>query len=180
MPRLFVALALPYDVRLRLTWLCAGVAGAHWAGIDQLHVTLRFIGDVDGIVADDVAESLADVDDRSFDLALKGIGNFDKGRYPTVLWVGVADKAPLVRLHEKIERRLERIGLEPEARKYHPHVTLARLKGAYRDRVGAYLAHHGEFATAPVKVDLFHLFSSHRGNDGAVYRIERSYALDGD
>ena len=177
MPRLFVAVGLPLEVRTRLAGLCAGMPGAHWAGIDQLHVTLRFIGEVDGIAADDIAEALEDIDGREFELELKGVGNFEKGPSPTVLWVGVAGKAPLQRLHEKIDRRLALMGLAPETRKYHPHVTLARLKGAYRDRVAAYLAHHGDFAATPVPIAEFHLYSSHRGQNGAVYRVERSYSL---
>ncbi|MEX2650094.1 MAG: RNA 2',3'-cyclic phosphodiesterase [Alphaproteobacteria bacterium] len=177
MPRLFVAIALPEAVRLRLAGLCAGVPGAHWAGIDQFHLTLRFIGDVDGTVADDVADALDEVEGPRFSLALKGVGNFDKGRYPTILWVGAEDKAALRRLHEKIDRRLVHLGLPSDPRKYHPHVTLARLKGAYRDRVGAFLTHHAHFAVEPIEVAEFHLFSSHRGQDGAVYRIEASYPL---
>lgn len=179
MPRLFAALALPTDARLRLAGLCGGVPGAHWVDRDQFHLTLRFVGEVDGTTADDVADALDDVNGGAFDLTLKGVGLFDKGRNPSALWVGIADKAPLVRLHEKIDRRLGVIGLEPETRKYHPHVSLARLKGAHGERVATFLAAHADFALAPIRVDAFHLYSSHRGQDGAHYRIEQTYPLNG-
>ncbi|MBM3583115.1 MAG: RNA 2',3'-cyclic phosphodiesterase [Alphaproteobacteria bacterium] len=179
MPRLFVALALPPDVRLRLAGLCNGVPGAHWVGLEQFHLTLRFVGEVDGTTADDVADTLDDVTGQPFELKLKGVDLFDKGRNPTALWVGIAEKAPLVRLHEKIDRRLGRVGLEPEARKFHPHVSLARLKGAWGERVAAFLAAHAEFALPPIPIAAFHLYSSHCGRDGAHYRIEQSYPLAG-
>jgi 2'-5' RNA ligase len=179
MPRLFVALTLPEAVRLRLAALAGGVPGARWEEPEQFHLTLRFIGEVDGTLADDVADALDDIEAPRFALRLKGVGNFDKGRKPTALWVGVADKTPLLRLHEKIDFRLTQLGLESESRRYTPHVTLARLKGAYRDRVGAYLAHHADFEVQPVEIADFHLFSSHRGQDGAIYRIEASYRLHG-
>ena len=179
MPRLFAALALPHDVRLRLAGLCGGVPGARWVELDQFHLTLRFIGEVDGVTADDVADALMDVDGDPFDLALKGAGLFDKGRNPTALWIGVADKAPLARLHEKIDRRLAAVGIAPETRKYHPHVSLARLRNAWADRVAAFLAAHADFAHPPIRVAAFHLYSSHRGQDGAHYRVEQTYPLGG-
>jgi len=177
MPRLFAAVALPRRICQALSFLNGGVPGAHWAGEDQFHITLRFVGEVDGPTASDVADALADIGGAPFTLGVRGVGHFDKGRTPTVLWAGVENAAPLFRLHEKIDRAMVRLGLPADPRKYHPHVTLARLKGAYRDRVGAFLAAHAGFDAGTAEVRSFHLYSSHRGQGGAVYRIEETYPL---
>ncbi|MFQ5985365.1 MAG: RNA 2',3'-cyclic phosphodiesterase [Alphaproteobacteria bacterium] len=178
MPRLFVAIDLPEGIKERLAGLCSGVAGARWVGREQFHLSLRFIGEVDGGLFEDVAEALKQVSGPPLRLALRGVGHFESGRVPRVLWVGVDGDDALVRLQAKIERRLQRLGIEPESRRYSPHVTLARLKESNRARVGAFLAQHQPFATEPFTVDAFHLFSSQLGRQGAIYRIEASYALE--
>ena len=130
MPRLFVAVDLPEAVCRRLAAFCGGVPGARWLPVEQFHLTLRFIGEVDNGAFDDIAEALDDVHIEPFSLALSGVGHFPPRGTPRVLWVGVDDGAAAVRLHDKIETRLQRLGLEPDARRFHPHITLARLKGA--------------------------------------------------
>lgn len=177
MPRLFVAVDFPQAVRQRLACLCGGVPGARWLPVEQFHLTLRFIGEVDNGVFADVADSLADVHVPPFALHLSGVGHFPPRGAPRVLWAGVADGAPLARLHDKIERRLQSLGLDPDGRKFHPHVTLARLKRAPIERVKGFLGAHADFASETVTLDAFHLYSSRLGAAGAVHRIEASYAL---
>ena len=178
MPRLFVAIVLPEDLKERLAGLCAGVPGARWVGREQFHLSLRFIGEVDGGLFEDVAEALTEISGPPLRLALRGVGHFESGRTPRVLWVGVDGDGGLVRLQAKVERCLQRLGLKPEGRRFSPHITLARLRQASRARVGAFLAEQASFATESFLVDSFHLFSSRLGAQGAVYRIEASYALD--
>jgi len=178
MPRLFVAVDLPAETRARLAVLAGGVPGARWVPPEQLHITLRFIGEVDNGVFADVIDALADVHMPPFPVAVAGLGHFPPRGAPKVLWAGVADGAPLIRLHDKIERRLQALGLAPDGRKFTPHLTLARLKGAPLGRVRDFLAHNGGLAGAPFEVREFHLYSSRLGHEGAAHRIEASYPLE--
>ena len=167
MIRLFVALDLPETVRERLVSLGGGVPGARWMTDGQLHLTLRFIGEVDDNEAHDIDDTLAAIRAPGFALELAGVGEFG-GKNPRALWAGVRANEALIRLQKKIETALQRIGVAPEERKFTPHVTLARLKGAPREKVIAFLSHHG----------LFVLFSSHTGHNGSIYHPERVYRLE--
>jgi len=179
MPRLFVAIDPSAPVRDALARLSHGVPGAKWVAPEQFHLTLRFIGEVDGGMLDEIAEALGDVEAPAFTLALDGVGHFPPRGAPRVLWAGVNDGAMLGRLHERIEARLRQLGVAPDRRGFAPHVTLARLKQAPLARVRDYLALNGEFATEDFPVTEFQLYSSHLGAAGAVHRVEASYPLDG-
>ncbi len=177
MPRLFVALDLPDDVKRGLERLCAGVPGARWLSAAQFHLTLRFIGEVDGALFKDVAAMLDGIDGDGFTLSLAGLGCFGKGRKMHTLWVGVHAEPGLFELQERIEAQLCTIGLEPEHRKYKPHVTIARLKGVNDGRLADYLVAHEGFVSDGFAVDSFALFSSFLSHNGAIYTIENSYPL---
>jgi 2'-5' RNA ligase len=177
MYRLFVALELPEAARARLASLCHGVPGARWVSVDQLHLTLRFIGEVDGGVFEDVAAALAEIDGPSFVVAIAGVGHFPPSGPPRQLWAGVAKNPALMALQRAIESRVVAAGLEPERRKFVPHITLARLKEARLSRVAAFLSAHGLFACEPFVVDSFCLFSSRLGNERSIYRVEARYPL---
>ena len=179
MPRLFVAIDFPEAVRERLATLAGGVPGARWVPAEQIHLTLRFIGEVDRGRFDDIAEALAGIDARGFPARVKGVGHFPPRGAPRVLWAGIEDGAGPTHLHGKIEAVLARLGVAPDRRKFHPHVTLARLRGAPLGRVRDFLAMHAGFASEPVAVSTFHLYSSLLGAGGAIHRIEASYALLG-
>ena len=176
MIRLFVALELPERVRDLLSALDGGVPGARWASDAQLHLTLRFIGEVDGNVAHDIDDALASIRAPAFTLELVGVGEFG-GKRPRALWAGVRQNDSLLHLQKKIETALQRIGLPAEERKFSAHVTLARMRAAPRDKVVQFLTHHALFASGPFQVEQFVLFSSHLGSGGSVYRAERAYPL---
>ena len=178
MIRLFVALELPETVRDRLVGLQGGIPGARWAHDDQLHLTLRFIGEVDENVAHDIDDALVSIRAPGFELELSGVGEFG-GKNPRALWAGVRANGALMHLQKKVETALQRIGLEPETRKFSPHVTLARLRGAPREKVMQFLSEYGLFASGPFRIARFVLFSSHQGSGGSVYHAERIYPLDG-
>ncbi len=179
MPRLFVAIDFPEPVRERLARLCAGVPGARWVPADQFHLTLRFIGEVDRGCFDDIAEALAEIETNGFSIRLKGVGHFPPRGAPRVLWAGIDNGDAPARLHAKIDGLLASLGIAPDRRKFFPHVTLARLKDAPLARVRNFLAAHADFASEPVPVSAFHLYSSVLGASGAIHRIEASYALSG-
>lgn len=176
MHRLFVALRPSAPVRAILTALMGGVEQAKWQKDDQLHMTLRFIGSVDGHVADDIAVALSTIGHPAFDMALSGIGSFDrKGRIDT-LWAGIAPQDQATALHTKIDRALVRIGLLPEGRVYVPHITLARF-GRHGGLPGNFIVRNTGLSSPPFTADAFGLYESHIGHEGAHYTLVERYPL---
>ena len=175
--RLFVALPLPEQVRARLAELAGGIPKARWVAPENLHLSLRFIGEVDGGQAHDVDAALAQISAPAFVLTLAGVDRFGGGDKTRSLWVGVEECAELTRLQGKVERALQSSGLEPEGRKFKAHVTLARFKGNPGAKLHEYLARHALFRSEPFPVREFVLFSSFLSHNGAIYRPEAAYAL---
>ena len=154
-----------------------GISGARWQSDDQLHLTIRFIGEVDRHQAGDIDAALGGVHHPRFDIALNGIGTFDRRGQPEAVWAGVSPHEPLKSLHKKVDQAIARIGIEPERRAYHPHITLARLKRG-SGSVGNLLEQSGGLASEPFSVEHFALFESKLTPDGAVYSMIERYALD--
>lgn len=179
MIRLFVGLALPDAVQHRLDPLCAGVPGARWVASESRHLTLRFIGDVPESTGADVHDALSEIEAPAFELTLDGVGQFGSKGQARMLWVGAERQERLLRLAAKVESAAVRAGLEPEGRKFIPHVTLARLKDVREAQVGPYLAQHALFRAGPFQVDRFVLFSSFLSKNGAIYTPEAEYPLRG-
>lgn len=177
MIRLFVGLELPEDVRYALSGLCGGVPGADWVPPENLHLTLRFIGEVAESDADDVHDALMRVRAPGFALSLASVGHFSTGDELRVLWAGVDRSEPLLQLQRNIESALVRAGQPPEQRRFRPHVTLARCTGVSVLRAQAFLAHHALFRAGPFEIDRFTLFSSLRRAEGALYTAEADYPL---
>lgn len=177
MIRLFVALCLPPPVRVRLRMLQAGVPGAKWTPEENLHLTLRFIGEVDEPAFIDIAEALGEVAAPAFALQLAGVGQFGDRRRAHALWAGAKPSEALGLLRGRVETALSRAGVARDERKYLPHVTLARLKSANPDRVGAFLAEHGLFESQPFMVSSFALFASQLRHTHALHQAEAEYAL---
>jgi 2'-5' RNA ligase len=176
MMRLFVALALPDAVAQPLIFLQSGMPGARWQTREQMHLTLRFIGEVDGRDAASIDDALSAISAPALMLQLKGVGEFG-GSKPRALWTGVAPNEPLLHLQRKIETAMQRIGLEAEPRKFTSHVTLARLRAASAGSVMDYLVDHALYASAPFEVNEFVLYSSHLSSNGSLYVPERIYPL---
>ena len=122
MIRLFVAIRPPAEIRARLLAAMGGVRGARWQSEEQLHLTLRFIGEVDRHRAEDVDAVLAGVRQPGFEIALDGLGAFERRGEPTALWAGVSPQEPLRALHKKVDQAIARTGLAPERRVYTPHI----------------------------------------------------------
>lgn len=176
--RLFVALSLPEPIRSRLSLLCSGIPDTRWVPPENLHISLRFIGEADGGLFEDIDAALAAIRAPAFTLELRGVGHFGNGARPRALWAGVAREPALQHLRDKIESALVRIGLEPEGQKFKPHVTLSRLKSAPIPKLQDFLARNSLFRTPPFEVTHFTLYSSFLASEAAIYRAERSYALE--
>ena len=176
MHRLFIAIRPPAAIRTQLLGLMGGIAGARWQDDDQLHLTLRFIGEVDRHLAADSAAVLGSVHHTPFDIALSGIGEFDRKGRRDALWAGVTPHDALTALHHRIDQALVRIGIAPETRAYLPHITLARF-GRVGGEIDAFAASHGGLSSTPFTVTHFGLFESTLGGEGARYELVERYAL---
>jgi RNA 2',3'-cyclic 3'-phosphodiesterase len=173
MLRLFVGIALPPELKLRLSTLCSGVPGARWVDPGNYHLTLRFIGEVDEGLAGDIDAALAQLRAVRFDVSLAGVGHFGD----RMLWVGVEKNPPLVHLRDKVESVLVRLGLPPEMRRYAPHVTLARLRNANPAKLQAFVEANALFRAAAFRVERFSLVASYQTKSGALYEDQADYAL---
>jgi 2'-5' RNA ligase len=176
MPRLFTALEIPRHVGESLAMMRGGLPGARWIDPENYHLTLRFIGDIDDELARDIAGLLGRVRRRPFELRLDGLTSFG-GRKPRALVAPATPIAPLVELQAEHERLLQRLGLEPEGRKYIPHVTLARLRDSSSRQVADYLSARGHYRSSAFSVSRFVLFSSRSSVGGGPYVVEDAYPL---
>lgn len=177
MPRLFAALEIPRDAALSLSLLRGGLPGARWIDVENYHLTLRFIGDVEGHIADEIAHALDRVKRPEFMLSLAGVDTFGTKK-PHSIYAGVSASPDLNALQAEIERICQRLGLPADPRKFTPHVTLARLKSNVRiDDVARYLSGRGNFTTLPFKVSRFVLMSSRESTGGGPYVVEEAWPL---
>jgi len=176
MPRLFTGLEIPADVAQALSMLRGGLPGARWIDPENYHVTLRFIGDVDDAIAQEIAWLLGKVRRKDFELRLDGLQSFG-GRKPRAVIAAVAPSQSVMELQAEHERLMRRVGLDPEARKYTPHVTLARLRDTSSFEVAEYLSARGAFRSPPFSVPRFVLFSSRASVGGGPYVVEAAYPL---
>jgi 2'-5' RNA ligase len=175
--RLFVALALPEPVAQSLMLIQGGVPGARWQRREQLHLTLRFIGDVQGRDAVMLDDALADIRTPAFDLQLHAVGQFG-GKQIHSLWAGVRKNEALEHLQRKVDSAIRRVGQPQDQHKFIPHVTLARLRHPEGGKVLEWLTHNALYTSAEFPVDAFYLYSSKLTSDGSIYRVEQDYPLE--
>jgi RNA 2',3'-cyclic 3'-phosphodiesterase len=176
MPRLFTGLEIPLDIAQHLAALRGGLPGARWIDPENYHTTLRFIGDVDGLIAHEVASLLGRVRRQPFELRVEDLTSFG-GRKPRAVVATLGPVQGLMELQAEHERLMQRVGLEPEGRKYMPHVTLARLRETSSRQVADYLALRAPIRSAPFMVSRFVLFSSRSSSGGGPYVVEAAYPL---
>ncbi len=146
---------------------------------ENMHVTLRFIGEVEPPIATEIDTFLSRVDTPVFDIQLTGLGTFGSRGRVRALWAGIEKSKPLLRLQAKIETACVNAGLPPEGRKFHPHITLARCKNVPEEPANGFIATHDGFDLPAIPVDVFTLYSSRTGRAGAVYVPEATYPLAG-
>jgi RNA 2',3'-cyclic 3'-phosphodiesterase len=176
MPRLFTALEIPASVAQSLAMMRGGLPGARWIDPENYHLTLRFIGDIDDALAREIAGMLGRVRRVAFELRLDGLSSFG-GRKPRAVVAAATQVPGLMELQAEQERLLQRLGLEPDGRKFTPHVTLARLRDSSSRQVADYLAARGHYRSAYFEVSRFVLFSSRASIGGGPYVVEADYPL---
>ncbi len=176
--RLFVALRPPEAFRQALALSQSGIPGARWQVDAQLHITLRFIGDVESHQAEDVVSALAAVQAPKLDLRLSGVGHFGKGDRINALWAGVEPIEGITALHHKIDRALVRAGIAPDPRAFLPHLTLARFSASTRASVAeGWLADHAGLSSPVFEAAAFTLYESQMGRHGSDYRAVERWPL---
>lgn len=178
MPRLFVGIELPEDVRDLISDLERPLPGVRWIDNDNLHLTLRFIGDIDNSQTRELAGFLDGIDAQAFEMRLEGLGTFGS-KDPRTLWAGIADNEALSGLARACERAARSAGLKPDGRAFKPHVTIARLNKPRIDALTRFLTRHGRFASVPFIVSRFVLFSARPVVGGGPYVVEEAYPLSG-
>jgi RNA 2',3'-cyclic 3'-phosphodiesterase len=176
MPRLFTGIEIPAAIGERLSFLRGGLPGARWIDRENYHLTLRFVGDIDMDIAEEIAAALTRIRRPSFKLRIAGISALGT-RKPHAIVARAEPSAELTELRGEHERIMQRIGLPPESRKFMPHVTLARLRGASTRDIADYLSARGGFLADPFPVDRFVLFSARNSTGGGPYLIEETYPL---
>lgn len=176
MPRLFSAIELPERLREDVSALETPLPGAVWTHEDNLHITLRFAGDIDNRVADEFAVELDLIDLDAFSLQLSGVGAFG-GQDPRILYAGIAPSTALEALARANERAARNAGLPVETRTFKPHITIARLRRGRGEAVARFLQRHARFSSAPFAVTRFVLMSSRPKTGGGPYVEEASYPL---
>jgi len=177
MIRLFVALPLPVETRNHLQMLTGGLPGAKWVSPENFHLTLRFVGEVENGQADDIDLALSRIDAPGFSINLEGLDWFGTRTRVSTVVVRAERCEPLMHLQRKIESALVRTGLEPEERKFSPHITLARMRAGRPAEVQAYCDERAMFKDGPIDMDRFVLCSSFLSQSGAIHQPEREYTL---
>ena len=176
MHRLFVAIRPPEEVRDLLIDAMDNSPALRWVGDDQLHLTLRFVGEVERPVANDIAAALERLASSGFELRIKGVGKFEK-RNGGALWAGIEPKEPVISLAAKVERAIQQVGLEPERRAFAPHITLARWNRRNAEAVDAFLRRNSDLRSGPFEVHRFILFESKLSRHGPHYEEVAAFRL---
>ena len=178
MPRLFAGIELPEDIRDLISDLEMPLPGVRWIDNDNLHLTLRFFGDIDNGQARELSSFLGGIDVPAFEMRLNGLGTFG-GNDPRTLWAGVEASEPLSSLARACERAARWAGFKPEGRAFKPHVTIARFHKPRIDALTRFLTRHGRFGSAPFMVSRFVLYSARPMVGGGPYVVEEAYPLSG-
>lgn len=176
MPRLFAGLEIPEEIGQTLAMLRGGLPGARWIDPEDYHVTLRFIGDIDPTSAEEIASMLVRINRKPFPVTVQGLASFG-GKKPRAVVASVQPTRPLLDLQAELERIMRRLGVGPDARKFTPHVTLARLRDVSPQDVADYLSLRGYYPARVFTAARFVLFSARASTGGGPYVVEDSYAL---
>ncbi|MEH6800422.1 MAG: RNA 2',3'-cyclic phosphodiesterase [Halopseudomonas sabulinigri] len=175
MPRLFLGFELPPQQAAALVALAEPIKGLRWQSVEQLHLTLRFFGEVSEQGTADLQSVLRVLSGSRFALQIKGVGYFGSPARPSILWAGVADPAALQALRAELDQLLEG-HCAPDPQRFVPHVTLARL-GSGAGKLNNFLARHKQLQLPDWRASELCLFSSEAGAEGSRYAVLARYPL---
>jgi 2'-5' RNA ligase len=178
--RLFIALPLPAGVKEKLLNLRQPVKGMRWQCKDQLHLTLKFVGEVDETTTDELRKKLGKIVHPKLSLTIAGMGYFPESKHPKVVWVGIDENASLKELHKKIEDQCQIFGIPPESRSFKPHVTISRTKNTPKRAVTSFINKHKKFTVRDISIQEFVLYESKLHPDGARHQRVATYILKSD
>jgi 2'-5' RNA ligase len=177
--RLFVALSLPSVVRDALAALATRIEGVAWTRPEQLHITLRFLGDVPHAQIDPMIDRLAGIRVAPFILPLEDLGTFPPKRPPRILWASVGSGHPrLFQLRQRLDDALLASGVDLDVRTFHPHATLARCQETSAPAIATWLRHQQDFLAPPFRVEAFDLYSSELHANGAQHMLLHRFPLE--
>ncbi|MXP25360.1 RNA 2',3'-cyclic phosphodiesterase [Altererythrobacter indicus] len=176
--RLFIGISPPDWLKSQLIATMDGVEGARWQNEKQLHLTLRFVGDVDTALADRLAKALEEVCSGcpAFPLAMEGAGTFEKNNQAQMLWAGVSHSPELIALQKRVEQICQMVGLEADTRVFVPHITLARLNSS-SGPVQPFLDRNADLSSEVYRVERIILYESHLSQTGSIYKEVKHYPL---
>ncbi|NGP88346.1 RNA 2',3'-cyclic phosphodiesterase [Fodinibius halophilus] len=175
--RLFIAIPIPETVKQRLAELQQSMEGVRWQSKEQIHLTLKFLGETEPDRVEQLKERLSEVRHPVFSLIIKGLGFFSRGSKPRVLWAGIVNNDRLDGLHNKIEKICTSMGFKAEVRPFKPHITLARLKGISKRKVTSFIDQHKQFQLPKVQIHEFALYESKLDSEGAVHHRLKTIKL---
>ncbi len=177
MIRLFIAIDIPETIRKEVQGMGRSIPNARPVPGDQLHLTLKFIGEVEGSKFLDIQEILEKITQPKFSLCLKGVDTFPPRGTPRILWAGVEPVKSAIALRNSIERELAAINIPREKKKYTPHLTLARLRNSPIPALQQFLAGNAFLQTSVFPIETFNLYSSQLSQKGAIHTLKSSYSL---
>lgn len=175
--RLFIAVPLPQGVKQKLSDLKQPIEGMRWQNKEQMHLTLKFVGEVDEPTVNTLREELVNIEHRKFSMTISGIGYFPEGKQPKVVWAGVEENDALSSLHKKVEEYCQNAGIDPENRPFKPHVTIGRTNSTPKRAVTSFINQHKNFAVHDISINKFVLYESKLHPEGARHHCLQSYPL---
>ncbi|HWA86619.1 MAG TPA: RNA 2',3'-cyclic phosphodiesterase [Opitutus sp.] len=178
--RLFIALPLPESVRMLVAGLAVPARDLRWTPPEQLHLTLRFLGDTPAEKIDPLVPRLADIHVEPFLLSLEGAGAFPPKSAPRILWLGLGSGHPrLHQLRQRADDALLAAGLDVDLRNFHPHLTVARCADtpAAASAAAQWLKSHHDFAGPSFRIESLELRASELRPAGALHRTLASFPL---
>lgn len=175
--RLFVGVEIPHDVAVDLYPLGRAIKGLDAQTPQNMHITLKFIGNVDPGLAGEIDQALSQVAFEPFDLQVSGLDMFASNRKVRIFWAGVKDQPALRTLANRVENALLALEECPDMdmRKFTPHITLGRNRDAARASIERAIVDHGDVSSRVFTVDRFCLYESHSTVDGPEFQIVAAY-----
>jgi 2'-5' RNA ligase len=173
--RFFVAIDLPESTRQLLADLDPNILGMRWTDPSQMHLTLSFFSDVPENVDLKLREKLTAIQFGAFFLPVNGVGSFSAKGTPKIVWIGVGKAHPhLFQIYKRVQDAALAVGLEPELRPWHPHITIARCQDVSAQALRNFLQSNAGFDAGLIRVDAFHLYSSKLTPAGPIHTRELS------